>query len=409
MRWLHTLPVLLALNAPAPAGDWPQWLGPRRDGSSSEKVKPWKGDLKVLWRKGVGPGHSSPVVAGGKVYLHTRVPDKDKEQLTAYDARTGKPLWAKAYPRDKFDGFYGTGPQATPAVAGGRVYAFGITGVLTCFDADKGSVVWQVDTKKKFRSPSLKFGCACSPLVEDGKVVLNVGAKGASIVAFTADKGEVAWKALDDPPSYSSGIAFGEGKQRQLVFLTDSAVRSLSPAGKPLWMVPFHDKLNESSSTPARAGDVLMVSSIFSGMLALKLGPPDGKPSARQAWKNPALTCYFSTPIPVGKGHVYLVTGRIFPATSTLRCVDLKTGKELWNKPKVGKYHAALLRTADDKLLMLSDLGHLVLLDPDPKGYKELARSKVGKGEQIWAHPALSEGRLYLRDEKELICLQLPE
>jgi outer membrane protein assembly factor BamB len=408
MPWLRSLPLLLLLGAPAPAADWPQWLGPRRDGSSAEKVKPWKGDLKVLWRKPVGPGHSSPVVAGGKVYLHTQVPDKDEEQLTAYDTKDGEVLWRKAYPRGKFFSIFGTGPQATPAVAGGRVYAFGITGILTCFDSDKGTVLWRVDTRKKFSPPSLKFGCACSPLVEDGKVLLNVGAKGASVVAFTADKGEVAWKVLDDPPSYSSGIAFGERKTRQVVFLTDTGVRSLSPAGKPLWTVPFHDKLSESSSTPTRAGELLLVSSIMSGMLALKL-EPGGKPSAKKAWSNPDLTCYFSTPIPVGKDHVYMVTGQIFPATSTLRCVDLKTGKETWKRTKVGKYHATLLRTADDRLLLLSDLGDLVLVDPDPKAYKELARSKVGKGEQIWAHPALSEGRLYVRDEKELICLQLPE
>jgi hypothetical protein len=124
-------------------------------------------------------------------------------------------------------------------------------------------------------------------------------------------------------------------------------------------------------------------------------------------WKNPALTCYFATPVPVGKDHLYLVTGELaLNPQSSLRCVEVKTGKELWSKPKVGKYHAALLRTADDKLLMLSDSGDLVLLDPNPKEYKELARSKVCG--QAWAHPALSGGKLYLRDEKELICLQMP-
>ena len=122
MPWLRSLPLLLLLAPPALAADWPQWLGPRRDGSSAEKVKPWKGDLKVLWRKPVGPGHSSPVVAGGKVYLHTQVPDKDEEQLTAYDTREGNVLWKKSYPRGKFSSIFGTGPQATPAVAGGRVY-----------------------------------------------------------------------------------------------------------------------------------------------------------------------------------------------------------------------------------------------------------------------------------------------
>ena len=129
----------------------------------------------------------------------------------------------------------------------------------------------------------------------------------------------------------------------------------------------------------------------------------------KQEWKNPKLTCYFSTPIPVGKKHVYVVTGTLIFPTSTLHCVEVETGKILWSKPKVGRYHAAMLKTGDDKLLMLSDLGDLVLIEPDAKEYKELCRAKVVKGEQIWAHPALCDGKVYFRDEKELICLQMPE
>src|SRR5262245_39923344 len=121
LRWL---PVLLLLPLAAQAADWPQWLGPNRDGTSTEKVKPWKGDLKVVWRVPVGPGHSSPVVAGGKVYLHTRVKDKEAEELTAYDAKTSKKLWNTPYDRARFFSPFGTGPQATPAVVGGKAYTF---------------------------------------------------------------------------------------------------------------------------------------------------------------------------------------------------------------------------------------------------------------------------------------------
>jgi len=125
-------------------------------------------------------------------------------------------------------------------------------------------------------------------------------------------------------------------------------------------------------------------------------------------WKNDALTSYFSTPVAVGPDYTYLVTGSKPPSLSnvaTLHCIETKTGKELWSRPKVGKYHASLLRTGDDKLLMMEEAGELVLLDPSPKEYRELARSKVS-GES-WAHPALANGKLYVRDAKELICLQL--
>jgi outer membrane protein assembly factor BamB len=404
--------MLLLAGAPAGAADWPQWLGPKRDGSSTEKVKSWKGDLKVVWRKPVGPGHSSPVVANGKVYLYTRVPGKEEEAITAFDARSGKELWSRSYPREKFSSPFGTGPQATPAVSAGRVYSFGATGVLACFEANKGKLEWKVDTRKDLKGRSLWFGAACSPLIEGDKVIVNVGGKDASIVAFNNSDGKVGWKALDDRPSYSSGIAIGQGAQRQVIFLTQAGLRSLSPTdGKLNWQFPLVDKFNESSTTPVVVGNVLLASSVTFGMVGLELKSENGKPSAKQLWKNPKLTCYFSTPIPVGKEHVYVVTGvaSLFNPTSSMHCVEVKTGKVLWTKEKVGKYHAALLRTGDNKLLMLSDVGDLVLLDPSPKEYRELARAKVVKKEQIWAHPALVNGLVYLRDEKELLCVQVPE
>jgi outer membrane protein assembly factor BamB len=409
MPRLRSLLLALLVTAPAAAEDWPQWLGPRRDGTSAEKVAPWEKTPKVVWHVPAGEGHSSPVVSGGKVFLHTRVKDREEEEVTAFDAATGKVLWHTSYARAKFSSPFGAGPQATPSVVDGRVYSFGATAVLTCFEAESGQQMWQVDTLKKFAARNLFFGAACSPLVEDDKVLVNVGGKGASVVAFTRDKGEVAWKGLDAPASYSSPIAFGKGKERQVVFLTQQGLASFRPAdGEVLWQFPLVDKLNESSTTPVHLDDFLLASSVTYGSVGLRLEEKDGKPAATKLWKNDALTCYFATPVPVGKDHLYMVTGELaFNPQSTLRCVDVRSGKVLWSQPKVGKYHAALLRTANDKLLMLTDGGHLVLLDPDPKGYKELARSKVCG--QAWAHPALSGGKVFLRDERELICLQLPD
>jgi outer membrane protein assembly factor BamB len=410
MRWLRPLLLLALLAVPSLAADWPQWLGPHRDGTSTETIKPWKGNLKVVWKKAVGPGHSSPVIAGGKVFLHTRVKDKDEEAVTAYDATTGKQLWSTPYERAPFFSIFGTGPQATPTVSGGKVFSFGATGVLACFDAGSGALDWKVNTQKDFKAPSLRFGAACSPLVDGDRVMVNVGAKGASVVAFSKEKGEVLWKALDDKASYSSGIILDPGNAKQYVFFTQQGLRGLRPSdGAKLWDFPLVDKLNESSTTPVRAGDLLLAASITYGMVGIKFQTKEGKTTASEVWKNKKLTCYFSTPIPVGKKHVYVVTGMLaFRPTSALHCVEIDTGKVLWTQPKVGKYHAAMLKTADDKLLMLSDLGDLVLIEPDPKEYKELARSKVVKGEQIWAHPALVDGKVYFRDEKELMCLQMP-
>jgi outer membrane protein assembly factor BamB len=410
MPWSRSLAALVLCSGVGVAGDWPQWLGPNRDGASPEKVAAWKKPLKVLWRKPAGEGNSSPVVAGGRVFIHAKIKDKNEEEVVAFDAKTGNQLWRTPYPRAEFKSLFGNGPRATPAVAGDRVYTFGITGLLTCFRVKDGEKVWQVDTLKTFKAPNLRFGLSCSPLVEGKRVLVNVGAKGASVVAFDRDKGTTLWKTLDDGASYSSPIIFGKGKERQVVFLTASGVVSLNPAdGDLFWRFPLRDLLFESSTTPVRAGEYLLASSITYGCVGLQLKTKQGKPAAEKVWKN-GLTCYFATPVPVGAEHVYLVTGNNPLAfnkkpEAVLRCIETGTGKELWKRPNVGKFHASLLRTGDNKLLLLEEAGDLVLVDPSPKEYRELARAKVCG--QTWAHPALANGRLYVRDNKELICLQL--
>ena len=412
------LSVLLCLFAtvPASAEDWPQWLGPRRDNSTTEKVKPWQGELKVLWRKPAGEGHSSPVVADGRVFIHakveaTRAKEPYEEQIVAFDAKTGEALWNIRYQRAAFTSMYGNGPRATPAVANDRLYAFGITGVLTCLDAKKGEKLWQVDTLAQFKTKNLFFGMACSPLVVGDHVLVNIGGKGNSIVALDRRNGTVAWKSLDDPASYASPILFGEGDQRQAVFLTGANVASLNPTdGSVYWRFPLVDRLMESSTTPIRVGDLVLASSITYGSVGLKLETNEGKATVRQAWKNKELTSYFSTPVAVGKEHVYMITGSIpgpfTKPSADLRCIEMKTGKELWKQAKIGTFHASLMRTGDEKLLMLTDGGELVLVEPNAKEYLELARAKVS-GPETWAHPALADGRLYVRDKTELICLQV--
>jgi len=139
----HLLPILLMVlfSGVARAEDWPQWLGPRRDGTSTTKVEPWKEPPKVLWRQAVGEGHSSPVVAAGRVFLHVKVKDKDDEEVIALEAGAGKEVWRTPYPRGQFTALYGAGPRATPVVAGERICAYGITGILTCFDTKDGKQV----------------------------------------------------------------------------------------------------------------------------------------------------------------------------------------------------------------------------------------------------------------------------
>lgn len=402
MLGLRSLIALLLCSTFTVAADWPQWLGPNRDNSSTEKVSPWKNAPTVVWRQPVGEGNSSPILADGRVYLHSRVKDKDEEEIVALDAKTGKELWRYQYPRANFTSLYGNGPRATPAVVDGKLYTHGLTGVLTCLDAAKGEKVWQVDTWDKFKAPKLFFGAACSPLIEGDQVVLNVGGKGSSIVAFDRKTGDVAWQTLDDKASYSSPAVRGSGKSRELLFLTGENVVGLKPEkGEVAWKYPLIDALAESATTPVQTGDILFATSITYGGVGLT---NDGK----EAWKSDKYNSYFTTPVAIGKDHLCMVTCTKPPAlrySATLRFVEAATGKELWAREKVGQYHASLLRTGDGKILMLEDSGNLVLVEPTEKEYRELARSKVCGF--TWAHPALVDGKLYVRDGKEVLCLQL--
>jgi outer membrane protein assembly factor BamB len=407
LRFLAAFALMLGLAFTAGAADWPQFLGPTRDNATPETVAPWTGDLKPLWAKPVGDAHSSPVVADGVVYAFYQPKGKNADALAAFDAKTGELKWEKSYERPEFKPLFGNGPRATPAVAHGKVFTYGGTGILACWDAKTGEIDWKVDALKEFKSSNLFFGTSASPLVVDGKVVTLVGGKGAGLVAFDTKTGKSVWTASDDPSSYASPVII----DKQIVALTGLNLRGIGLDGTKLWEVPFKDALNESSTTPLAAGGMIFASSVTAGSIAVKVTEAGGKYKAEKVWENKALTCYFSTPVVVGD-YFYMVNGAasLTNASITLRCVEVKTGKMVWEKKNVGKYHAAILRcgpAGKEKLLMLDDDGFLTLFEPDPKEFKELARGKAcGK---TWAHPALVDGRVYLRDEKELICIELKQ
>jgi outer membrane protein assembly factor BamB len=406
MRRIAACVVLLVLGTSAGAADWPQWLGVKRDGGTTEIVKPWKEPLKILWKEPVGEAHGGPIVVKGKTFLFFRTPGKNEETLAAFDAESGKAIWKQSYPRAATNIKFGNGPRSVPCAHEGKIYTFGITSVLTCWNAEDGKIVWQVDGVKEYKAPTLRFGSSCSPIVVGEHVLINMGAKGASIVAFDKKTGKEVWKKFDDAASYSSPIAYEHGDSTRVAFLTAKGAISISPKDGALhWRHPFVDLLLESSCTPTLIDGRLLFSSITAGGILLKEGEGEG---ATKVWAND-LNCYFATPVAVGTDTLYMVTGSLLAQKAVLRCVDAETGKELWSREKnpVGTYHATLLRTGDDKLLLVEEQGSLVLIDANRKAYTELSRTKICGN--TWAHPALANGRLYIRDAKELICVELPK
>jgi outer membrane protein assembly factor BamB len=389
--------LLLALAA-APAADWPQFLGPTRDGVTTETVPAWTGTPAVAWKRPVGPAHSSPVVSGGVVYAFDQPKGKNADRLTALELATGKVVWEKSTDRPEFNPPFGAGPRGTPSVTGGKVYTLGGTGILACWDAKTGDVVWQRDTLKDFKVDNLVFGVSASPLVADGRVFVNVGGKGAGLVAFAADTGKTLWQATDDGASYSSPI-LADGS---VVFLTKQRLVAVDPAsGAVKWSHPFKDALQESATAPLWADGTLIGSSVTLGSVALTPGP-DG---AKVKWQSRKLNCYFSTPVLAGDS-LFMLNGVLsFTPSITLRCVDPATGKVRWERPDIGKYHAALTRDGAGNLLMFDDYGKLTLFAADAAKYRELATAKVSG--PTWAHPAVAGGYVVIRDEKELIALKL--
>jgi outer membrane protein assembly factor BamB len=404
---------LLLSTAPFAVADWPQWLGPNRDNSASESLPVFKTAPKRVWHVAVGEGNSSPVVTHGLVFLHTKVKDKDIEKVQAFDAKSGELKWEKTYEKVPFKPPYGEGPRATPTVDGKLLFTFGNTGVLVCWEAETGKEVWKVDTLKEFQAPNITFGITSSPLVLGDQVIVMVGnnakkPQGAGLVSFDKSTGKLKWKSLNDIASYASPVLLN----KQLVALTGEHLLAVEPSdGKLLWKQPFKDTLLESSTTPIRVGDIYLASSITAGTIALKLEEKDGKTEVKEVWKDPALTGYFSTPVAIDDKHVYLVAGKLLPPQfATLHCIELSSGKKLWSRERIGKYHASLMKLKDGKLLMLDDSGNLILLEASSKEYKELARTSLFKANgDAWAHPALVDGNLFIRDGKELSCYRFTE
>jgi outer membrane protein assembly factor BamB len=404
---------MLVFASGAPAADWPQWLGPKRDGSTTEKVAPWteKAPPKALWQVPVGQAFSSPVVAGGRVFVHACVKGKDEEEVVAFDAVTGKQLWRETYARPPFQSVLGNGPRATPTVAGDRLYTMGINGVLSCFQAGTGKRVWQVDLYKQLKATLPNFAVCCSPLVVGNLVIVSVGGKGRCVVALHADTGAVQWQALDDAASTSSPVLFGAGERQpgtapDVVFMTPLRLVGLDPIDGTLrWQHPMVFQPAGTSPTPIAVGERLVASTQAHGAVAVRVGRKADETTGLPVWQNKEAKGYFSSGVAAGD-LVLLVTNALDPLPSAaLTCLEGKTGKQLWSKEKVGYFHAGVLHTGDNKLLILSDAGLLTLLEVNATGAKELARAKVCGGTLV--NPALADGRLYARDDKQLVCLQL--
>jgi len=403
-RWLVLLVITLAAGVPAIATDWPQFLGPNRNGTypGPPLLEAWgPSGPKVVWRKQVGQAFAGPAVVQNRVLLFHRV--GNEEVLESLDAKTGASVWRYAYPTTYRDDFgFDEGPRAVPVVADGIVYTFGAQGQLHAVDLAKGTRVWSEDTMKRFNVPKAYFGAGGSPLVEDGRVIANIGGDKAGVVAFDAKTGKVVWAATDDDASYSSGTGATIAGRRSAIFLTRDNLIGLDPATGAIqfqrrWRARIAASVN--AATPLVVGDSIFVSAQYgpgAGVLRVE------GPKLTDVWaSDEALSNHYATSV-YYDGYLYGYHGRQEFGPS-LRAVEFKTGAVKWSQDQ---FRAGSITLAGDRLLIMREGGEMILAPATPQAFKPLARAQVLPG-VVRPLPAIADGFVYVRNENTLVCLDL--
>ena len=389
------------------AGDWPQILGPNRDGRAAADEKladSWPKDgPTVLWQRQVGGGFSGLAVAGNTAVLFHRV--DDDEVVEALDTLTGKPKWQDGSPTKFSSGFSDDqGPRCVPVIQGDRVFVFGAQGTLRCLDLKSGKQIWKRDTHTEFKAPEGYFGAGSTPIAIGDKLLVNVGAgrSGAGVVAFEMATGKDVWKAVADDASYSSPVLATVDGNKHAIFVTRLKTVSLDPdSGKVRFEFPFGKRgPTVNGASPIVLDGNLFVSAHYGvGAVFAKIGPT----SADEKWNSDDLiSSQYMTPL-VHEGLLFGIHGQERVEDSELRCLDPRSQKVLWSKPSFG---FGTLIAADGKMLMQTTDGELILWKPDSRSYQELARARVFRS-TTRALPALSNGRLFVRDSRTLKCLQV--
>ena len=404
-RFTLTLGLSILFACALHAGDWPQLLGPVRDGHSDETKLFWNWPSSgptIAWRKDAGTGWAGPVVASGKLILFHRV--GDNEVVACLDPATGKEVWTFKYTTRYRDDFgFDDGPRATPTIADGKVFTLGANGDLHALDLANGNKLWSRNILTDYKATKGFFGVACSPLYIAGKLLVNVGGKGAGVVAFDAANGQEIWKATDDAASYSSPTSAELNGKPAAIFLTRAGLKVFDPAtGTVLSEFPWRPRINESvnAATPLVWKDEIFLTVSYStGAVLLNA---KGK-EVDEIWSNDkSLSCQYNTPVRVGD-YLYGVHGRSDLGTAQLRCVEWKTGAVKWSEPNFG---VASLIAVDGGLLALTESGNLVRFDASAEKYQERARAAI-LGKSVRAAPAISDGRFFARDGSKLVCVSL--
>jgi hypothetical protein len=391
------------LIEPSPGIDWSDFRGPDRDGvilgsfiSTNWTVTP----PSLVWKRPVGPAWSSLLVVSNRVY--TQEQRGEKETVVCYDATTGEPVWVHDDVARFEESVSGAGPRATPTYSRGRLYTLGGTGLLNCFEAETGKLIWKQDIKEASEAKVPMWGFVSSPLIAGELVVVYAGGEaGKGLLAYKLQSGELAWTAAAGNSSYSSPQLTSLAGVPQCLMLNDSGLTAVDTAsGKELWKTGVAMKNAPRCGQPRLVqGNQLLVASVGGlGCSLIEVSKAAERWTVDTRWESKDLKPEFPDFV-VQNGYAYGFDIAVFC------CLKVADGKRAWKEGRYGRGQVMLLRE-QNLLLVVSESGELVLLAADPATHRELARYRALTG-KTWNHPVVKGDRVYLRNAEEMACYSL--
>lgn len=398
--------ILITSAITANAQEWTQWRGPARDGSVSARNTPakWPETLQRAWRVEIGEGYSSPVVAGGRVFVHGR---RDPEEIVAaINLADGKVIWEQKYQavfkKNQYAVEMAKGPNSTPLVSDNRLFTLGVTGLLNAWDTATGKLLWTRDFSKTIDTAKLFCGTAASPLAVDGRIVVQVGSDihGGQILGLNPSTGATEWEWRGLGPGYASPVVIEQAGGKQLVAMTEGSIVGVDTKdGKELWSIAFPDEWHENITTPLWTGTLLVVSGTRQGTHAYSLAQANGKWQPTEVWKNPDVAMYMSSPV-FGDGVIY---GHSSKRKGQFVAVDAKTGALKWATEGREGEHASLLLTPQN-VIFLTNGADLIVAKRNTPTFAVEKRYEVAEA-STFAMPVLLGSNLLVRDATGLMLL----
>jgi outer membrane protein assembly factor BamB len=401
------------------AGDWPAFRGPERDGIvvGPKIARDWtKNPPREIWRQPIGGGYAAFAIANG--FLVTIEQRRDREVVVCYEAATGKEVWTTGWETRFSETAGGDGPRATPTIADVDVFAFGANGRLVCLDGRDGKEKWAVETLEG--NSNLRWGMSGSPLVLDNLVVVHPGAQkpaaqGKAVQAYDRSSGKLVWQSGDHPTAYCSPQLSVLGGEKQILIFDAHGVAGLNPKnGDQLWRVEWKTDYDINVAQPVIVSDdtVMIASGYNKGGTLLRVTKEGDTWKPSQVWrsKNSVLRYKFTNGVRRKTAEGDYIYGL---NDGYLECVDLKTGRQVWKderRPRDGEGwgHGQILLCDDLIVGLTEETREMVLVEATPEAYRELGRIKVfTRGKKAWNNPAMAHGRIYIRNEEEMVCYDL--